>query len=862
VDAQQLDGEARHAALRDRLIRVAVEIQLFGKPRNQVKIGRYVVERPLDAGGMGSVYLAHDPQLDRPVAIKLLSAGLENDEQMRRRVVREARAMAKLSDPHVAVVYEVGDSDGAVFVAMEYLPGPNLRSWLSERERTQEAIVELFVQAGRGLAAAHDKGLIHRDFKPDNVVIDEAGRAKVIDFGLARSSEDPLRGTLDPDSRQPYRPSEEQTRTGALAGTPAYMAPEQWLGAEADARTDQYSFCVSLAEALTGQRPRPIRSTDDAEKAEPAAWTMGTDVPRHVADAVTRGLATKPGRRFESMVALLEALQPAPSRRRVTFIAVAALAAAVGAMTWALARDAAHACEVEAPPLPRVWSNDTREVLRVAFGETAIAYAQPVAEATIAALDAWSSSYAVASEDVCNAEGAELTATCLAQLGTAYGQLLDELDDPGASGVAGAVDWTSSLPAPQSCLDPQRRPNLARVVSAEAWQALYEARRLAASLQTPASAGDMPRRIERGVAAARNAAKLAEAADPAFVAAARIVEGHLLLREGDKAGSEQSLRRAIELAESAGDARTRVKAMIELVYVVGSDRDRTVEALTLADQAQGVLESFAAPDAWRAALLSHRASVVAHARGDEPVDEDAVALQRRALELLESRLGSDHPATVGATINLGVYASYAKQPELALETLRAVLPRADAAWGPDHPLAGRLRGTLGMAELRAGDADEAARLLTDSLAVRRRALGDEHQQVASARYNLSQALIQQDDWAGASEQLRAGVAIREKLVGPDDPSLIPWLYAIGSVEVRRTRFAEARTILDRALSLCEFDGAPPIDFAKIRFALAQATVAKDPAAARVLAQSAHATFEREGITKAASEVAEFLESLP
>ena len=853
--------EARHAALRDRLIRVAVEARLFGKARKQVKVGRYVVERPLDAGGMGSVYLARDPQLDRPVAIKLLSAGLENDEQMRRRVVREARAMAKLSDPHVAVVFEVGESDGVVFVAMEYLPGPNLRSWLAQEDHEPGAIIALFVQAGRGLAAAHDKGLVHRDFKPDNVVIDEAGRAKVIDFGLARSKEDPLRGTLDPESHPPASGISEQTMTGALAGTPAYMAPEQWLGADADARTDQYSFCVALAEALTGHRPKPIRSTDEAEKAEPAAWTTGVDVPRHVAEAVARGLATNPDKRFASMQELLLALQPAAPRRGRTLIAVAGVAIAVTATTFALTRGGARSCEVRAPALPRPWNDDARVAMRAAFGQTAIVYAQPVADATVAALDDWTASYAAASEDVCNAEGSDVAAACLGQAAAAFSDLVDELDDPGASGVAGALDWVHSLPPPESCLDPQRRPLLALEVSSEARAALYEARRLSASLQTPAATEDMPRRIERGIAASRRAAELATESDPAFIAAAHLIEGHLYLREGDKAESERSLRRAVELAESAGDVRTRVKATIELVYVVGSDRDRTVEALTLADQAQGALESFAAPVTWRAGLLSHRASVVAHARGTEPVEEDAVALQQHALALLEDLLGLDHPATIGAAINVGVYASYGKQPELARTILREALPRADATWGPEHPLTGRLRGTLGMAELRGGNADEAARLLTESLEVRRRALGDDHQQVASARYNLAQAQIRQDDWAGAAAQLAAGVEIRESLVGPEDPSLIPWLYAIGDVEVKRGRFTEARAILERALSLCEFDGAPPRDFARIRFALARATVAHDPAAARVLARSARATFEREGYTTAASEVAEFLETL-
>ncbi|HET6584115.1 MAG TPA: serine/threonine-protein kinase, partial [Nannocystaceae bacterium] len=225
-----------------------VRSALFGASADPVKIARFAVLRRLGSGGMGVVYSAYDDELDRKVAIKLLRPDLFGDEgQLRLR--REAQAVAKLSHPNVVGVFETGVHDGRVFVAMEFVHGRTLGAWSRAASHGWTTIVDVFLQAGQGLLAAHAVGLVHRDFKPDNVMVGDDGRVRVLDFGVARAVALPDAATAPGDGAL----SSALTVTGAVVGTPAYMAPEQLAGETADARTDQYAFCLTLWEALFGE---------------------------------------------------------------------------------------------------------------------------------------------------------------------------------------------------------------------------------------------------------------------------------------------------------------------------------------------------------------------------------------------------------------------------------------------------------------------------------------------------------------------------------------------------------------------------------------------------------------------------------
>ena len=288
------------------------------------KVGRYRIVRSIGAGAMGIVYLAEDPDLGRRVALKML-----RQQEGQERLTREAQALARVAHPNVIVVYEVGTFEGQVTMAMEFVEGESLTSWLSHAPRAVADILATFEQAGRGLAVAHAAGLVHRDFKPDNVLVGRDGRVRVVDFGLARQLAAPHpQAFTGEEGDDAFR---TLTRTGAFMGTPAYMAPEQYEGAPADERSDQFSFAVSLYEALYEKRPFQAETLTGlmiALKRGAAMPPRDGRVPRHVESAVLRGLSLRREDRYPDIAALLTALGPRAKSR--TLPLAIALVLAVG----------------------------------------------------------------------------------------------------------------------------------------------------------------------------------------------------------------------------------------------------------------------------------------------------------------------------------------------------------------------------------------------------------------------------------------------------------------------------------------------------------------------------------------------------
>jgi serine/threonine protein kinase len=299
------------------------------------KLGRYSLVERLGAGAMGVVWRAEDPTLGRAVAVKVLRHA---DDALTDRLVREAQSMAQVNDPNVVTVYEVGEADdGTTFIAMELVSGQSLRTWQSQK-RTIPELVEAYIAAARGLAAAHAAGIIHRDFKPDNVLVGDDGRIRVTDFGLAAAKPDPAAAQQITDVNL--------TTSGLVLGTPAYMAPEQFTGGNVDPRTDQFNFCVALYEAVYGERPFDGKEfselgdnvIDGRVKPAPA----GAHVSSALREILLRGLAPKPGDRFATMNELIVELgrdRAKPWRR--TSIVAAALAGvlAIGLVADWIVRD-------------------------------------------------------------------------------------------------------------------------------------------------------------------------------------------------------------------------------------------------------------------------------------------------------------------------------------------------------------------------------------------------------------------------------------------------------------------------------------------------------------------------------------------
>ena len=310
-------------------------------------VGRYVVIEPLGVGGMGVVLLARDPELDRRVALKLIrpAASAEHGQTLHDRLRLEARAMARLSHPSVVAVYDVGQIGEVIFVAMEYVRGANVRQWLDASPRSWREVLDVFVRAGRGLAAAHAAGLVHRDFKPDNVLVADDGSVRVADFGLARLESLPAEAAPGVASTKVVPPPATATASSLFMGTPAYMAPEVLAGGRADARSDLFSFCVSLYEALYGQRPFPSRSSSPGgEVRDPP---RGNAIPAWVRRPLLQGMHARPEERPSSMEALLSDLGRERARRRKWMsLAVLALLGVAALMT------------VRVPQLGRRWTGE------------------------------------------------------------------------------------------------------------------------------------------------------------------------------------------------------------------------------------------------------------------------------------------------------------------------------------------------------------------------------------------------------------------------------------------------------------------------------------------------------------------------
>ncbi|MGH1343956.1 MAG: protein kinase domain-containing protein [Nannocystales bacterium] len=360
--------------LSEKFRRAQLRAQMFGDPGETLTIGRYKVLARIGSGAMGTVYRAQDPSLDREVAVKVLH---RSDEMHSARMTIEAKALAKLSHPNVVTVHEVGTEDGQLFVAMEFVQGRTLQAWLDAPRGP--SLLDAFAQAAQGLQAAHDAGIVHRDFKPENVIVGDDGRVRVLDFGMARSPGAPLLQEVEgaAESVQVLEPA--ITRTGILAGTPSYMAPEQFEGSHVDARADQFAFCIALHEAIWGVRPFAGETM-----AELAASVLGGDatlfgpqsrptLATHELEAaqavIQRGLSTTPDDRFPSMRVLSEHLRGTPATKaespptawprlvRATLVAFSlALLGTVGGLAMFVQRDG-DSPKPTAPPTASVEMN-------------------------------------------------------------------------------------------------------------------------------------------------------------------------------------------------------------------------------------------------------------------------------------------------------------------------------------------------------------------------------------------------------------------------------------------------------------------------------------------------------------------------
>jgi eukaryotic-like serine/threonine-protein kinase len=825
------------------LARARARERLLSEPRRIVQLGRYIVIDRIGSGGMGVVYAAFDPQLDRKIALKVLHARTRSGTpNQRTRLLREAQSLARLTHPNVVAIHDAGTfdtsalerdgplvepSDSHIFIAMEYVDGLTLTRWLGE-PRTLRDMLEVVIQAGRGLAAAHAAGLVHRDFKPDNVMVssDPHGtksgvRVRVMDFGLARTDLGPDSSTAvsvelnKPDASTVAPPS---TTDGAVVGTPAYMAPEQHLGLPTDARSDQFAFCVVLWEAIYGRRPFVADSlpalalsvTSGRREPPPA----GARVPRWLRRACERGLSTDPADRFASMSDLLATLERGLERARTGRVAVVAAAVVVAglAVLGARARDEARRadeCVELGVAIADIWpgpGDSARAAMRAALAEAAGGDASVTAARVDPWLDQWSSAWTTAREQTCRAHQVEDTwddgmraraDECLAERRSELAALVAELGGADADLSWRAVGAAAGLTRVEPCADAAmltRRPAL----PSESLDAISAVRELLAHALVLSSAA----KYDEGLVVARQALADADSIGWAPLRAEALLRvGVLQERDGDVAAAEATLVRAYVEAGRAAAPETVADAALNLVFVVGAKASRHHEARVwgLAGEIAVAAAEPAGPGVRTAGLWNSLAQVHMDAR-ELP---EARAMHERVLAIREDVLGPTHPAVATSLNNLGNVLHAMGDNEGARGMYERALAIREQVFGPDHPDFAVSLESMAHAERAAGRLAEALAGYGHAVAITERALGPEHPKLASMLNNLGSAQLQLGERAASRSSHARSLAIVERAYGPDSLEASRKLAFLANVDMQEGDFASSERSYRRVLAIQE-----------------------------------------------------------
>ncbi len=656
------------------------------------RVGRYLVLDRLGVGGMGVVHAAYDPKLDRKVALKLIRGARSTAGDDPELLLREAQAQGRLAHPNVVAIHDVGFVDGQVWLAMEFIAGPTARAWLEARPRRLREVLAVLRAAGEGLAAVHAAGLVHRDFKPVNVMIGEDGRARLMDFGLAGGQA--RAAARDVSTLAITAWQTRLTHTGVLLGTPAYMAPEQWRGEPADARTDQFAYCVVLWEALCGERPF---AGDDAGALADNVLAgrrrrARADVPGWLRRALERGLAVDPSRRWPSMRALLDALDAGVIRRRVSL--GAGLLCGSLALTWGavagLARwDAAErtrTCAALAGEVAALWDDGAEAAVREAFAATKVVHAATTADRVVAALDEFVAAWSTARGEACVRRELDPTWTratadeaeaCLLAARWSLQDLLTELGAADADTVQRATAAALGLTAPPRCLDPRWLAARPQAPDGPQRERSEQARRGLVRAASLYAAG----RYGESLALARD---LVAAADqlgwPPLAARARLAVGAAAKVLGDAAAAERALEDGFFLALRGGDPTTATLAASKLASTVAFDLRRPAEGIRWGRWGEALLARDA--DAWSTAVLLDNLGAAHLAAEDFAA---AQALFERAVAATEASLGPYHPDVANARTNLGRALTARGAGEQALREHQRAVAIASVALGPDHP---------------------------------------------------------------------------------------------------------------------------------------------------------------------------------
>ena len=795
-------------------------------------LGRYVILDVLGEGGMGVVYAAFDPQLDRRVALKLLRPELAAGAGAAARLLREGRAIAKLAHPNVVTVFDVGEYEGGVFVAMELVDGRSLDAWIREKSHPWREVVGVFLQAGAGLSAAHAAGVIHRDFKPANVLIGKDGRVRVSDFGLARiaetdDSERPSAPTLPID----HDPVVPLTRTGAIVGTPAYMATEQFEGGAIDAKTDQFSFAVALYEALHGERPfagltvAELFANISEERVRPAR--AGANVPAWLRKIVLRGLRARSADRYPTLDAMLGALRRNRTRRRQLVAGASALAlAAAGAGAWIAHDSAAPPCELAAAPVVSAWNPVRRAQLVQAFVASKVTDPNVLATRVAENLDDYAGKLRTMYGEACaathihgtqSAQLLDLRSECLnrrvGELG-ALAELLATTKNPKT--VQASVQASHSLSDIQICADtkllteieaPRDRATQDRVTKLEPQLDAVRARRLAGEFK------------ETRPAAEALVTSTNDLDDAPFRARALYELADILVRLGIFEEADKRMEASIDAAARGRDHRQVALGYMWRVMNVGVNLGKYETALELAGVAERANDQAGHDPRIAAMIHQGRARVLAALeRKDEAIAED-----RKSLEIREHDLAFDQLFVARGHLNLGLSLLGSGNEADAATHFAAAKRVMEATLHPNHPELISLLTSYGELLWHQGKYAEARATNERAVAIAKRSFGTTNSAILAPLNNLGGIAFDEHRFGDGAAIYLELQRIAKDLVPPKHPFHGVVLAGLGRAYAGLGKMREAREALEQSIALLEASvgkdhealGEPVLELAKV-----------------------------------------------
>jgi eukaryotic-like serine/threonine-protein kinase len=729
----------------------------IGADRLPSRIGKYRVTGYLGRGGMGVVLSAHDTELERPVALKLLHSTL--GEKARSRMEREAQAMARLAHPNVVTVYEFGRAGDQPFIAMELVTGLTLREWFRREQRSWRKTLAMMIAAGRGLAAAHAAGMVHRDFKPDNVLVGADERPRVTDFGLVASSALEIEGAGAQDG------------ASVMGGTPAYMPPEQSDAGEVDARADQYAFAVTCWEALWGSRPFAAQKE---RSAEPTRIRERRGVPRRVEVALRRALQSDRDKRWPKLEDLLDRLERIARDRRAAVAAVAVVsAAAIATIAFRVAAGPAESpCRSADSELGDLWSVAQQRALANAFAARPEPTARDAWADVQRTIDSWVADYRGLRVQSCEARRSRTTGSaplsiardrCLDRRRDELAALLAGLAQPDATTVYYARAAAHGLSRPISCLTVQSDGAVVADPPLAARDALGGIRTRLADAAAKRALGK-PR---EAIAISEQVAKEADALGWAPIIALSQLELAQSLQSANRnEDGERAHERAALQADAAQDDETRFAATIGLA-IAGMDHSRYDEAGKAIETARMIARRLPA-DERRDVTIDIQETRLAFWRGDY---DTCITRGKATLARIASVLGTN--AVEGASLREKVAHCLIKQDKYdeanALE--KEGLAIAEASVGREHPVSAELIYALAWPLAVHGKLEEALAMFRDALAIRERVLGADNAIVGLNYTGIGDVLGALGRLEEARQSYARAIAILVPTWGADSPAV-------------------------------------------------------------------------------------------